>query len=201
MMEIEQTKLNMGCGFRKLEDHWNVDISPKCNPDQVLDFDVTPWPYEDSFFENITASNILEHLGQNPRVFTEIIKEMYRVSKDGATWFIQIPHHRCDVFFDDYTHVRALTEKTFKMWDQKVNYESILKNSADSTYGLYNDVDLEVVDVDYNIIHVWRNELEAGLIGAAQLNKKLNTLANVVDTVSISIKIHKPGRYADFIKK
>lgn len=201
MMEIEQTKLNMGCGFRKLEDHWNVDISPKCNPDQVLDFDVTPWPYEDNFFENITASNILEHLGQNPRVFTEIIKEMYRVSKDGASWFIQIPHHRCDVFFDDYTHVRALTEKTFKMWDQKVNYESILKNSADSTYGLYNDVDLEVVDVDYNIIHVWRNELEAGLIGAAQLNKKLNTLANVVDTVSISIKIHKPGRYADFIKK
>ena len=131
----------------------------------------------------------------------EIIKEMYRVSKDGASWFIQIPHHRCDVFFDDYTHVRALTEKTFKMWDQKVNYESILKNSADSTYGLYNDVDLEVVDVDYNIIHVWRNELEAGLIGPAQLNKKLNTLANVVDTVSISIKIHKPERYADFIKK
>jgi len=200
-MEIEQTKLNMGCGFRKLEDYWNVDISPKCNPDQVLDFDVTPWPYETNFFEKINASNILEHLGQNPRVFTEIIKEMYRVSKDGATWFIQVPHHRCDVFFDDYTHVRALTEKTFRMWDQKVNYESILKNSADSTYGLYHDVDLEVVDVDYNIIHIWRSELEAGLIGVAQLNKKLNTLANVADTISISIKVHKPGRYVDFIKK
>jgi hypothetical protein len=201
IMEIEKTKLNMGCGFRKLEDYWNVDISSKCNPDQVLDFDETPWPYETDFFEKINAVNILEHLGQNPRVFTEIIKEMYRVSKDGAEWFIQVPHHRCDVFFDDYTHVRALTEKTFKMWDQKVNYESILKNSADSTYGLYHDVDLEVTSVDYSIIHIWRNELEAGLIGAAQLNKNLNTLANVADTVNITIKVHKPGRYADFIRK
>ncbi len=200
IVEVENTKLNMGCGFRKLEDHWNVDISPKCNPDQVLDFEITPWPYEDNFFEHISACNILEHLGQNPRVFTDIIKEMYRVSKDGATWFIQFPHHRCDVAFDDYTHVRLLTEKMFRMWDQKVNYASILKNSADSTFGIYNDVDLEVLDVDYNIIHIWRAELDAGMIGYGQLNKNLNTLANVADTVSIKIKVHKPGRYAELVK-
>lgn len=199
-MEIEKTKLNMGCGFRKLEDHWNVDISPKCNPDQVLDFDVTPWPYEDNFFDKITACNILEHLGQNPRVFTEIIKEMYRVSKDGAEWFIQFPHHRCDVAFDDYTHVRLLTEKMFRMWDQKVNYASIIKNSADSTFGIYNDVDIEILNVDYNIIHIWKSELELGMLAYGQLNKKLNTLANVADTVSLLVKVHKPGRYADLVK-
>lgn len=200
IVEVEKTKLNMGCGFRKLEDHWNVDISPKCNPDQVLDFDVTPWPYEDNFFERISACNILEHLGQNPRVFTEIIKEMYRVSKDGAEWFIQFPHHRCDVAFDDYTHVRLLTEKMFSMWDQKVNYGSILKNSADSTFGIYNDVDIEIINVDYNIIHIWKSELESGMLAYGQLNKKLNTLANVADTVSLLVKVHKPGRYANLVK-
>ena len=33
----EHKKLNMGCGFKKLNDHWNVDVSPKCNPDEVLE--------------------------------------------------------------------------------------------------------------------------------------------------------------------
>lgn len=201
IVDIDKRKLNMGCGFRKLEDHWNVDISPKCNPDQVLDFDQTPWPFKDNAFSKITACNILEHLGQNPRVFTEIIKEMYRISEDQAEWFIQFPHHRCDVAVDDYTHVRMLTEKMFRMWDQKVNYTSILRNSADSTFGIYHDVDLEITSVDYNIIHIWRDEVEAGLLGYAQLNKKLNTLANVADTVTLAIRVHKPGRYAELSKR
>jgi len=34
-MTPEHTKLNMGCGFKKLNDHWNVDIEPTCNPDEV----------------------------------------------------------------------------------------------------------------------------------------------------------------------
>ena len=68
----EQKKLNMGCGFNKLDDHWNVDVESKCNPNQVLDFEITPWPYKDNFFERITADNILEHLGQSPKIFTNI---------------------------------------------------------------------------------------------------------------------------------
>jgi hypothetical protein len=58
IMEPEHTKLNMGCGFKKLNDHWNVDVEPKCNPDQVLDFEVTPWPYEDNFFDKINAVKV-----------------------------------------------------------------------------------------------------------------------------------------------
>ena len=71
-MTPENKKLNMGCGFKKLNDHWNVDVEAKCNPDEVLDFETTPWPYEDNFFEKITADNILEHLGQDPKVFFSI---------------------------------------------------------------------------------------------------------------------------------
>jgi predicted SAM-dependent methyltransferase len=121
----ELTKLNLGCGFRKLDDHWNVDIESICNPDQVLDMDQTPWPYEDNFFTRITADNILEHVGQNPRTFTNIMKEMYRISQDKAEWYIAIPQHRSDLFWDDYTHVRPLTVKTFKMFDQKYNFNCI----------------------------------------------------------------------------
>lgn len=191
----EQPRLNMGCGFKKLSDHWNVDITSKCNPDQVLDFENTPWPYEDATFEKITADNILEHLGQNPKVFTNVIKEMYRVSKDGAEWFICVPHHRCDLFWDDYTHVRVLTPKTFKMFDQKFNHECIQRKMAESTFGLYHDVDLELTDVTYNIIDMWKQQVENGLIGHQELNIKLNTLSNVCESIHMFIKVHKPGRF------
>jgi hypothetical protein len=191
----------MGCGFKKLEDHWNVDIESRCNPDQVLDFEVTPWPYEDNFFEKINADNILEHLGQDPKIFTNIIKEMYRVSKDGAEWFINIPHHRCDLFWDDYTHVRPLSAKTFRMFDQKINFESIEKKLSDSTYGLYHGVDLEVYDSTLNLVNFWIQQQEEGMLGPKQMMINLNTMSNVVESVNIFIRVHKPGRYEDWIKK
>ena len=190
----------MGCGFNKLNDHWNVDSFAKCNPDQVLDLEVTPWPYEDDFFDKINANNVLEHLGQDPNVFTNIIKEMYRVSKDQAEWFVQVPHHRCDLFWDDYTHVRVLTPKTFRMFDQKVNFEAIAKKLSDSTYGLYHSVDLEVVDVTYNMVGYWLQQQQDGMIGSKELDIKLNTMSNVCESVNIFIKVHKPGRFEDWAK-
>lgn len=195
IMVPEQKKLNLGCGFKKLDDHWNVDCESKCNPDQVIDLEVTPWPYEDNFFEKINADNVLEHLGQDPKVFTAIIKEMYRVSADGAEWIVNVPHHRCDIHWDDYTHVRVLTPKTFKMFDQKYNYLSIENNLSDSTYGIYHSVDLEVYDVSYNIVPYWKQQLSNGMIGSAELDLKLNTMSNVAESVNIFIKVHKPGRF------
>jgi hypothetical protein len=201
IMTPENKKLNMGCGFKKLNDHWNVDVEAKCNPDEVLDFEKTPWPYEDNFFEKITADNILEHLGQDPKVFTNVIKEMYRVSVDQAEWFINVPHHRCDLFWDDYTHVRPLTAKTFRMFDQKVNFESIAKKLSDSTFGLYHDVDLEVYDVTYNMVGYWLQQQQDGMLAPKQMDINLNTMANVCESVNIFIRVHKPGRFADWHKK
>lgn len=195
----ESRKLNMGCGFKKLEDHWNVDIEPKCNPDQVLDFEVTPWPYEDNFFHKIHCDNILEHLGQDPKVFTKVIKEMYRVSQDRAEWYICVPHHRCDLFWDDYTHVRPLSAKTFRMFDQQFNFETIQRGLSESTYGIYHSVDLEIYDTTYNIIPYWKNQQEQGLIGHKELDIKLNTLSNVCESVNIFIRVHKPGRRENLI--
>lgn len=200
-MTPEHNRLNMGCGLKKLNDHWNVDIEAKCNPDQVLDFEVTPWPYEDNFFEKITANNILEHLGQSPKVFTNIMKEMYRVSKDGAEWFIKVPHHRCDLFWDDYTHVRALTEKTFRMFDQKVNFNSISNKSSDSTFGLYLGIDIDVYEVNYDIVEYWMNMVREGMLGPKELDLKLNTASNTIENVNIYARVHKPGRFEDWFKK
>jgi hypothetical protein len=199
MITPEHKKLNMGCGFKKLFDHWNVDFEAKCNPDQVLDLEETPWPYEDDFFEKITADNILEHLGQSPRKFTSIIKEMYRVSRDQAEWYINVPHHRCDLHWDDYTHVRVLTPKTFRMFDQSANIDSIRRGLSDSTFGIMHDVDLEVYDVTYNLVGYWKDLLQEGMLGGKQLDINLNTMSNVCESVNIFIRVHKPGRFKDYL--
>lgn len=200
IIEPEHKKLNMGCGFKKLLDHWNIDIEKKCNPDQVIDLENFPYPYHDDYFEHICADNILEHLGQNPKDFTKVIKEMYRISQDGATWKIVFPHHRCDLFFDDYTHVRPLTAKTFRMFDQKVNFESIAKKLSDSTFGLYHGVDLEVIDANYELTNYFQEKLQNGLIGSRQLDIELNTISNVCESVNLDLKVHKPGRYNNWFK-
>lgn len=198
IMEPEHKKLNLGCGFKKLLDHWNIDIEKKCNPDQVVDLEQFPWPFADNYFEHITADNILEHLGQNPKVFTLVMKELYRVSADQATWFVNFPHHRCDLFYDDYTHVRPLTGKTFKMFDQQVNFDSINRKLSDSTFGLYHDIDIEILDTDHNLTGFFLERLNQGMIGSQELNIQMNTKSNVCETVSLHIKVHKPGRYANW---
>jgi hypothetical protein len=199
-MTPEHKKLNMGCGFAKLNDHWNVDVSPRCNPDEVVDLENTPYPWEDNFFEKITANNILEHLGETPRKFTAILKEMYRISSDQSEWSIVVPHHRCDLFYDDYTHIRTLTHKTFRMFDQKVNFETIGKLS-DGTFGIFNDMDLELLDYNFNVINYWQNLVNEGMLGSKQFEINLNTMSNVVEGTNIFLKVHKPGRCADLINK
>ena len=126
---------------------------------------------------------------------------MYRVSQDRSEWYICVPHHRCDLFWDDYTHVRPLSAKTFRMFDQQFNFESIERGLSESTYGIYHEVDLEVYDVTYNIINYWRSQQEQGLLGHKQLDINLNTLSNVCESVNIFIRVNKPGRYQHLIKQ
>lgn len=196
IIEPEHKKLNMGCGFKKILDHWNVDIEKRCNPDQVVDLETFPWPFPDNYFEHINADNVLEHLGHSPKTFTNLMKEMYRVSDNDATWTICFPHHRCDLFFDDYTHVRPLTSKTFKMFDQKVNFESIAKKLSDSTFGLYHDIDIEVTYENYELTWFFQEKLNQGMIGSKELDIQLNTVSNVCQNVEVHVKVHKPGRYS-----
>lgn len=87
------------------------------------------------------------------------------------------------------------------MFDQEVNIRSIEKGLSDSTFGIYHSVDLEVYDVRYDIVGYWKTQQESGLLGPAQLDINLNTMANVCETVNIFIRVHKPGRGEKYIKK
>jgi hypothetical protein len=116
--------LNIGCGpdYREEVDgfEWdNIDIG-KCEKDYYCDISKVPWRYwsgdmdfsaESSHYDRIDAIQVLEHIPKD--VFAEVIREMYRVSKNGAEWNIASPHGFSDNFITDPTHQTPFSTRTF----------------------------------------------------------------------------------------
>jgi len=190
----------MGCGTKKLHDHHNVDMLSIVQPDEVVDLDIVPWPWPDNSFSVITAKNILEHLGPTSKDFLNIIREMYRVSRPGALWEIALPHWRCDTALDDPTHVRLLTHTTFTLFDQQKNNAHWRENSSTSMLGFACRIDLEVVDVDFDVIPSWQEQLKTGAIGYKEFERNINHWNNVCVETKVRVKVHKPERCKEWIE-
>lgn len=89
-------RLNLGCGRDKRDGWVNVDVSAAVNPDQVLDLEDTPWPFDSNRFDVVEARHVLEHLEEVPW------REIQRVLKPQGTFIFIYPigHTR----FEDPTH-------------------------------------------------------------------------------------------------
>ena len=101
-------KLNLGCGYNKLDGFTNVDSQESCEPDMLIDLEDLPWPFESDSTDEIVLCHVLEHLGGTSDVYLKIIQELYRVSQHSAQISITVPHPRHDDFMIDPTHVRPI---------------------------------------------------------------------------------------------
>ena len=138
-------KLNMGCGHNKREGYVNVDISPVCKPDVVWDLETLPWPWEDNSVDGVLFNHSLEHLGQISRVFLGMMKELYRICRDGAEIEINVPHPRHDNFISDPTHVRIITPGTLSLFDRAENDAWKKMGAANTPLAHYLDVDFRMI--------------------------------------------------------
>ncbi len=187
-------KLNLGSGFQKLDGFVNIDVSDISDCDLKHDLMSFPWPFPDNSVDHIVAKDILEHLGNNGDDFINVLKEMYRVSANGAAWEVQFPHHRSDIAYDDPTHIRRLTQTTFRLFDQKRALELKARNQAESPLALTHDIDIEVADVQHDWVPYWREQVDNKAITESELYFALNTRSNVAQSVIMLIVVHKPGR-------
>lgn len=188
----EIKRLNMGCGYLKHEGFVNADISTMVKPDIVVDFSKPKWDeFKDNEFNHIVAKDVLEHI---PGDFCNIIKEMYRISKNGAIWELVFPHHRCDHAVNDPTHIRMLTEHTFRMFDRKVLQYLHNEKRSESMLGFEHGVDIQVCEVKYEFIGYWKEKVERREITIDQLYEYLNFYSNVAESVKVLVQVHKPVR-------
>ena len=190
----QMKKLNLGSGLNKLDGYENVDISESTSPDRVVDLNVTPWPWKDSDIDHIVAKDILEHLGNDSDHFIDIIKEMYRVSNNGAIWEIQAPHWRCDTAIDDPTHRRLITPGMFHLFNKNRLFNKAKTNDSDSPLAFDHDIDIEVCDIQFDYIPFWQEKVKNKEMTQEQLNFALNHYNNVALSVRYLIQVHKPGR-------
>ena len=187
-------RLNLGSGQWKLAGYVNVDRSPECSPDRVVDLEQLPWPFEDSSCEEIVMSHVLEHLGQDTAAYLGIIRELYRICRNDALVKITVPHPRHDTFLIDPTHVRAIMPDSMALFSKQRNRECKERGISDTPLGLYLDVDFEVVDVSQMLDPLWEKNLASGKMTETEILGIARLYNNVIKEITITMKAIKRAR-------
>jgi hypothetical protein len=188
-------RLNLGCGLNRLEGYVNVDLHGE--PDLRHDLEVTPWPWPDDSVDEVLLRHVLEHLGRDPAVFLEIMKELYRVCHDGATIQIVVPHHRHEFFFNDPTHVRAVTAEGMTLFSQRLNRHWIAKGFSNSPLGIYLGIDFELVYMKLEPSELWYTLHPERPVDGQIFVQQSALFNNLIEEVRMTLRPIKPaGREA-----
>lgn len=106
-------KLHLGCGRDFKKGYLNCDISSNVNPDKIVDI-TKEFPFEDNSVEEIIMNHILEHT-QKP---LEVMREIYRVCKNGAIVKIRVPYFSHECAFSMIDHYSFFTWTTFDLFNE-----------------------------------------------------------------------------------
>ena len=184
-------KLNLGCGSKILKGYVNVDKFQYYNPDVVQDLEKFPYPFKDNSVDEILLSHVLEHIGQNPDVFNNIIKEFYRICKNNSVIDIRVPHPRHDDFISDPTHVRPITLLGLKLYDKNLNKQWEKMNAANTPLALIHGVNFVIKDVNYVLEKNYIELLNKKEIDENELQQHVAKYNNVVKEMRIKWTVVK----------
>ena len=182
------TKLNLGCGMNRLDGYINIDREKVTAHDVRWDLEATPWAFaSDDSIEEIRAAHILEHLGQEPTIFCEIMQEIYRVLKPGGVLVVIVPHHCSDGFFGDPTHVRVITPQLLSLFSRKHCQMCVDKGWATTPLAMYLGVDLELQHTEYSLQPQWAERYSSKQLSDTELEYAIRTYNNVVGDVTMTL--------------
>ena len=184
-------KINLGSGFNKLDGYINVDKYSIGNPDLIFDLEQAPWPFECCAVDEVYISHCLEHIGQAPEVFLSVIKELYRVCKDGAMIQVNVPHPRHDNFLNDPTHVRAITPEVLGLFSKESCIEWIKMRAANSPLALYLDVDFQIIKSTIVLDRKYADLLGSGGLNEKQISDLIKAENNVAAEYNITLRVIK----------
>lgn len=102
-------RLDIGCGNKKVPGAVGLDVLGATDADVVCDLNRLPWPFGDDIFEEVFASNIMEHLPNT----VATMEEIHRISRSGALVHIRTPHFAALESWEDPTHVHHFALESF----------------------------------------------------------------------------------------
>lgn len=187
-------KLNMGCGYNKYPGYVNVDVSSVCEPDLVCDLESLPWPWEDDSADEVIFNHALEHIGQDPRVFLGMMKELYRVCKHEARIDINVPHPRHDNFINDPTHVRIITPGLLRLFDKQVNDELKRMGGSNTPYAHYLCVDFVLESAKFVLAEPYASQHDKKQLADADVAVMMREWNNIVSEIQIVLRVRKDGQ-------
>lgn len=183
-------RLNLGCGSKILPGYINVDRYG--TPDLKHNLETFPWPWEDNSVAEIKLTHVLEHLGRDPDTYLTLFQEMYRICQPGAIVEITVPHPRHDNFFDDPTHVRAVTPLGLRMFSQRLNRKWIDAGYSCSTLGLNIGVDFELIETRYQPSPHWFRLYPAPQVNWELLLEQSALYNNLIQEIYMKLQVVKP---------
>lgn len=90
----------------------------------VHDLNKYPYPFKNNEFDVIICSHILEHVAD----LDKTLKELKRISRNGAIIKIAGPHFSCGVSYRDPTHRRLFSYFTFDYYTKDCFYAPVIFN-------------------------------------------------------------------------
>ena len=184
-------KLNLGCGNKLIEGYINLDKFNYYKCDVTHDLEKFPYPFESNSINEILLSHVLEHIGQQPEIFINIIKELYRICKKNALIIIKVPHPRHEDFLSDPTHVRPITVLGLSLFDQKLNKEWQKIGAANTPLGLIHDVNFNVENYEYVLDGDIMSKRNLDKLNDEELQKMMLYNNNVIKQININLRVIK----------
>ncbi len=132
---MKAVNLDLGCGRKKREGYVGIDVASSSRADLLADLR-RGIPLHGDSCERVLCDNLLEHMPD----LVGIMNEIWRVCRDGALVEVIVPYYTSIGAFQDPTHVRYFTEKTFLYFTQTLPYD----------YGFRGKFTIESVTLDPN---------------------------------------------------
>lgn len=134
-MELQNRKIDMGCGRDNLEGYLHLDRrfhSPHI--DLAWDLNIIPYPFNDNTFSEVRMYDVFEHIDKP----LEVLNEVHRILIQGGVFDLRIPTVEDFDLWTDITHKRPFTERSF---------DHFIRGTVFNTnYGYYSERLWELVD-------------------------------------------------------
>ena len=184
-------KLNLGSGDKRIPGFLNVDKFDTFKPDIVHDLEKFPYPFLDNEIEEIKLIHVLEHIGQTPDIFINIMKELYRISCDQANIHISVPHPRHDDFLADPTHVRPITTLGLNLFDLDLNKQWQKIGAANTPLAIIHNVNFKIIKNEIILDPKYLKLLDENKITNNELNEIIERYNNVVKQTNYILRVVK----------